>query len=262
MPPAPPSRRRALMLLGGIAALAVLLVIGLLAVTFGGEEPPQDAAAPAPPATEPPATRPPSTAAEPDRDEAAETELAVRPMLQLPESAALPHALTDDVAGPPIAVPEPTVTVGVLVPGGFPATAEGAIGQLIELTQVGLEGGDPAGYAQAYQSIAALGAPLAQDSRLYRDLVRTRSRAGLPPDGAVPGLTFTWTPRSALVKGSADGGRYVVVCVLGELAAGANGRADDQRRRGLPGDAPDRRRVADRPGRGGGAGAAGLAGDG
>jgi hypothetical protein len=222
-PPAPPNRGRAFLLIGGIVAFAVLLLIGLLVVTFGGGEqaPPGAAASPA----APPASEPPAASAEPEGDDAAAAELATRPMLQLPESAALPHALTDDVAGPPIAVPEPDETLGVLVPEGFPATPEGAVGQLIALTQVGLEGGDPAGYAQAYDSVAAPGAPAAEDSRLYRDLQRTRQRAGLPPTGAVPGLTFTWTPTSALIKGSADRGRYVVVCVLGELAVGANGRS-------------------------------------
>ena len=51
-----------------------------------------------------------------------------------------------------------------------------------------------------------------------------RARSGLPATGAVPGLTFTWTPGGGLIKGSTDRGRYVVACVIGQLDSGANGQ--------------------------------------
>ena len=47
---------------------------------------------------------------------------------------------------------------------------------------------------------------------------------GFPPTGPIDGLIFTWTPTSALVKGTTDGDRYAVVCVLGELVTGLKGR--------------------------------------
>lgn len=218
-------RRRALLLLGGIAVLVVLLLVGLAVFLLGlgrGEQ-----AAPgtsqAPVAGAPPAGSDPS--ADGDWDVEAQTALATQPMLELAESAALPHALTDEVAGPPITLPSPGESSGTAVPQGFPDTEEGAIAQLVEMTRVGLEGGDPDGYRLAYEQVAAPGAPPVESTRIYRDLQQVRAGTGLPRTGAVAGLVFTWNPTSALVKGSTDGGRYVVVCVLGELITGRNGQS-------------------------------------
>ncbi|MDN5920746.1 MAG: hypothetical protein L0I76_37530 [Pseudonocardia sp.] len=214
-------RRRAVLVLGGIAALIIVLLVGLVAFLLGvGTDDPGPGAG-APPAR-PPATVPLD---EGGWDVAAQTELATRPMLQLPESAALPHPLTTETAGPPIELPEPGNTAGQLVAGGFPGTPEGAVAQLIELTRVGLEGGDPEGYRLAYESVAAPGAPAVESTRIYRDLQQIRAGTGLPPSGAVAGLMFSWSPTSALIKGTTDDGRYVVACVLGELVTGLNGQA-------------------------------------
>lgn len=213
-------RRRAVLVLGGVAALVILLLVGLVAFLLGAlnGDSGSDAAPPGPPSAATPRD-------EAGWDVAAQTELATRPMLQLPESAALPHPLTTQTAGPPIDLPEPGVTAGRLVAGGFPGTPEGAVAQLIELTRAGMAGADPDGYGRAYNEIAAPGAPPAEATFLHRDLQRFRSETGLPRTGAVPELQFAWTPTSALIKGTTDGGRYVVVCVLGELVAGANGQS-------------------------------------
>lgn len=165
-----------------------------------------------------------SPAVEGGWDVAAQTALATRPMLQLPDVAAQPHALAIAPAGPPLVLPPPTQTAGRWIPGGFPATPEGAVAQLAALTAGGFVGGDPQVYAQAYQSIALPGAPRADRTRLATDLQRFRARAGLPRDGAVPGLSATWRLTSAQVKGTTDSGRYVVACVLGELTVTANGQ--------------------------------------
>lgn len=210
-----------MLVLGGVAALIVVLLVGLVAFLLGALNGDSDSDAGAPAAQ-------PSAAAPLDEsgwDIAAQTDLATRPMLQFPESVALPHELTTQTAGPPIDLPEPGVTAGRLVAGGFPATPEGAVAQLIELTRVGMAGADPEGYGRAYNEIAAPGAPPAEASFLYRDLQRFRSGTGMPRSGAVPELHFAWTPTSALIKGTTDNGRYVVVCVLGELVAGANGQS-------------------------------------
>lgn len=214
-------RRRAVVVLGGIAALVILLLVGLVAFLLGGLDSDDDPDAGGP-GGQPPAAAPLDEAG---WDIAAQTELATRPMVQYPESAALPHALTPETAGPPIDLPEPGVTAGRLVAGGFPGTPEGAVAQLIELTRVGMAGADPDGYGRAYTEIAAPGAPAAEATFLYRDLQRFRSGTGLPRTGAVPELQFTWAPTSALIKGTTDDGRYAVVCVLGELVAGANGQS-------------------------------------
>ena len=61
---------------------------------------------------------------------------------------------------------------------------------------------------------------------------------------------FTWTPTSALIKGTTDGDRYAVVCVLGELVTGRNGQSISTG----AGDCQAFRRVGERwrisPGRG------------
>lgn len=218
-------RRRAMLVLGGIAVLVVLLLVGLVVFLLGlGSDDPaaQDGGQ-----AQPPAAGAPPSGSDPDGgwDVEAQTALATQPMLELAESAALPHALTDEVAGPPITLPSPGASTGTVVPGGFPATEEGAIAQLVELTRIGLEGGDPDGYRLAYEEVAAPGAPPVESTRIYRDLQQVRAGTGLPRSGAVAGLVFTWNPTSALVKGSTDGGRYLVVCVLGELVTGRNGQS-------------------------------------
>jgi hypothetical protein len=234
------SRRRAVLMVGGIGAVAFVLPGLMLVVLLGIADdplPPPDRevqpVGPSPPAAavdragggHADGSLPSGAAVGEEWDVAAQTELATRPMLQLPEAAALPHELTDDVAGPPITLPPPGVTAAV-VPMGFPPTVEGAVAQLAALTRVGLEGGDPAGYRLAYESLTLPGAPAVEDARLYRDLRRVRAGVvGLPATGAVVGMTFTWTPTSALVKGVSDGDRFAVVCVLGELVAGINGQA-------------------------------------
>jgi len=227
-PPAPPgaalpgtARRRAALLLGGIAALIIALLIGLVAFLLGAGDG-DDAPAAAGPSGASPATE---VLGGQGWDVAAQTELATRPMLEFPQSAILPHALTSETAGPPIELPEPGVTAGRLVAGGFPGSPEGAVAQLVELTRVGFEGGDPEGYRRAYEAVSLPDSPPPESTLLYRDLENLRSGTPLPDTGAVPDLLFTWTPTSALVKGSTDDGRYVVACVLGELVVGTNGQS-------------------------------------
>lgn len=221
------SRRRAVLLVGSVAVVALLLPIGLLEIVVTVPDRP---AAPPTPDIAPSTPRPPDAADTTGWDVAAQTTLATRPMLRLPEASAWPQPLTEQTAGPPITLPpitlprptdpadQPAVT--------FPPTVDGAVGQLVALTKAGLEGGDPQVYRRAYESIMLPGAPAAETARLYRDLRRVRAGViGFPPTGAVDGLVFTWTPTSALVKGTTDGNRYAVVCVLGELVAGVHGQS-------------------------------------
>jgi hypothetical protein len=209
-----PSRARGGLLLASIGALVVLLLIGLVAFILGIGRTPATSAPPAPSA---PAVLDPQ-----GWDLAAETELATRPMSALPEAAALPHPLST----------HPPTTSLVLPPGGgrnavlaerFPPTSQGALAQLAELTRVGLQGADPKAYALAYASVAAPGAPAVESTVMHRGLTDIRSKAGLAREGAVLGLSMTFTPLGGLIKGSTDGGRYVVACVLGQLDVTANG---------------------------------------
>ncbi|MDX6363231.1 MAG: hypothetical protein QOC85_2241, partial [Streptomyces sp.] len=110
------------------------------------------------------------------------------------------------------------------VPGGFPATAEGAAAQQAALMVAGLSGGDPQTYAAAYTSVALPGAPAPDTTAMFTGLQTFRSHARAAPTGPVVGLQVSWTPTSALIKGTTDGGRYAVVCVLGEMTVAANGQ--------------------------------------
>lgn len=156
--------------------------------------------------------------------EAAENELAARPMLALPAQAAQPQAMTTRTAGPAITLPPPTRTTGRWVPGGFPGTAEGALAQLKALDETGLRGGDPRVYARAYRELSPPGAPDPGSSGLSAVLRSFRSHAGLPDTGPVPDVEVTYQVTQGLIKGSTDAGRYTVVCVLGELSVGDQGR--------------------------------------
>ena len=208
------SRRRAAVILTAAAAVVLALVVGLVAVLL--------------PSTPTAAPLPGPAPAAPDAggdgwDLAAQTELATRPMPSLPDGAALPQPLSADSAGPPLRLPSPNSRDG-LVPRGFPPTAEGALAQLAALTAAGLVNADPGAYAAAYTAVAAPGAPAVEATPLHRGLVEIRARSGLRTTGAVPGLTFSWTPGGGLIKGSTDRGRYVVACVIGQLDSGAHGQ--------------------------------------
>lgn len=216
-------RRRAGLTLGGFALVAVVVLVALVVWLLGrGLAPDQ------PTPSLPPASGSGAPGAELDNggwDVSAETTLATTPMLTLPDSAALPHALSTDTAGPVLRLPGPTQTGGRVVPGGFPGTPEGAVAQLAALTETGLEGGDPVGYTRAYQSVALLGAPAVETTSLYSGLQSIRNGAQLPSTGAIADLVFTYKNVEGLVKGTTDRGRYAVVCVLGELTTGLNGRS-------------------------------------
>jgi hypothetical protein len=213
-------RRRAMLVLGGIAALIIVLLIGLVAYMLGLG---RDTSAP-PPVPVPGMSTPPRALDAGGWDIAAETELATRAMPQFPETATMPHPLSTDSAGPPIVLPPPGATQGRWVPGGFPATAEGAAAQQAALMVAGLSGGDPQTYASAYASIALPGAPAPDTTAMFTGLQTFRSHAGAPATGAMARLQVSWTPTSALIKGTTDGGRYAVVCVLGEMTAAGSGQ--------------------------------------
>lgn len=217
-------RRRAGLTLGGFALVAVVVLVALVVWLLGRGLAP-DQTLPAAPLAPGPAGPAPAAPDSGGWDVAAETALATAPMVQFPESAALPHVLTTDTAGPALVLPPAAAGRPGVVAGGFPATAEGAVAQLAALTETGLSGGDPQGYTLAYRSIALPGAPAAETTGLYTGLQNTRSRAGLPASGVVPNLVFDFKTTDGLIKGTTDGGRYAVVCVLGQLTVGQNGQS-------------------------------------
>ena len=220
----PGRRRRAGLTLGGFALIAVVALVALVVWLLGRGLAPDQTVPAAPPPPDALLTQP----AAPDTggwDIATETALATRAMLSFPEQLTQPHVLTTDTAGPPLQLPRSGQSAGRLVAGGFPATAEGALGQLAALTETGLAGGDPQVYAQAYQSVALPGAPAAESTALYTGLQQLRARAGIATTGGVNGLEIFYTTTDGLIKGTADGGRYAVACVLGELTVQVQGRS-------------------------------------
>jgi hypothetical protein len=211
----PRSRTRARRLI----TVTVLLVaaIAVVLVARQATAPPSP-----PPATTPPGAAP-STPPTAPVDEA--TALAIRPMLTLPPEAALPHELTTATAGPSIIVPRPAPIANRLISDGFPATAEGALGWLTDLNETALRGGDPATYLRAYGESALPHAPSPQGSGLYALLSSFRDRAGIRPGELKPGLTVTYEVTQGLIKGTADEGRFVVVCTLGQLSFDYQGQS-------------------------------------
>lgn len=211
------ARRRAGLTLFGIAVAAVGLIAALVAVVIAHSV--SDVSnTPTPAETAPKAPR------SEDRAVATENELAARPMLQLPAQAAQPQVMITQTAGPAITLPPAAHTAGRWIPGGFPATPEGALAQLKALDETGMRGGDPQVYARAYRELSPPGAPDAGSTGLSAVLRSFRSHAGLSDTGTVPDLEVTYQVTHGLVKGSADAGRYTVVCVLGQLSVDYQGR--------------------------------------
>jgi hypothetical protein len=154
---------------------------------------------------------------------AVESALATRPMVWLPADTAQPHALSTRSAGPPISLPTPSRQAGQWIPGGYPRSAEGALAQLVALNQAGLSGGDPSTYDRAYAQSALPGAPSADGAGLHVLLREFRTAAGLAAGAMTDGLTVRYEITHGLIKGSADDGRYVVACTLGQFSVDYRG---------------------------------------
>ncbi|MGV9364272.1 hypothetical protein [Amycolatopsis sp. NPDC003731] len=195
-----------------LITITVLLVAAVMLVLVAR----QATAPPSPPSATTPPGAAPSQAPTAPVDEA--TALAIRPMLTLPPEAALPHELTTATAGPPITVPRPAPIANRVISDGFPATAEGALGWLTDFNETALRGGDPATYLRAYGESALPHAPSPQGSGPLALLTSFREEAGIRSGELKPGLTVTYDVSQGLIKGTADEGRYAVVCTLGQLS--------------------------------------------
>ncbi|MEV4055139.1 hypothetical protein AB0J55_28395 [Amycolatopsis sp. NPDC049688] len=209
----PRTRTRRLIIIVGLLVVAVAVVLVARQAT---------ALSSSPPAAPPPGGAPSRTPTAPV-DEA--TALAERPMLTLPPEAALPHELTTATAGPPITVPRPAPIANRVISDGFPATAEGALGWLTDFNKTALRGGDPATYLRAYGESELPHAPAPQGSGLLALLTSFRDEAGIRPGELKPGLTVTYDVTQGLIKGTADGGRFAVVCTLGQLSFDFQGQS-------------------------------------
>ncbi|WP_086863538.1 hypothetical protein [Amycolatopsis lexingtonensis] len=128
----------------------------------------------------------------------------------------------------PGAAPSPTPTAPIanrLISDGFPATAEGALGWLTDFNETALRGGDPATYLRAYGESALPHAPSPQGNGLLALLTSFRDEAGIRAGELEPGLTVTYEVTQGLIKGTADEGRFAVVCTLGQLSFDYQGQS-------------------------------------
>lgn len=202
--------------LGVFAVVVLAVVAGLVwaghqtAPAVGDPGEPDGAAAAAPPAAGPQPGAPAG-----GWDVAGQAELATRPMLAFPDLAALPGTLAPGAGNPAMTVPGGT-RAGLVVPEGFPGTPEGAVGQLAALLEVGLRDANPQSFDAAYRSISLPGAPDPASTPLGGDVRSLHAQAVTASSDPTP-LASRWQLAGALIKGEADGGRFVVACVLGEL---------------------------------------------
>lgn len=215
------ARKRAGLTLTAVLVAAFVLIGGAAAMVIA-----HYVTAPAPASRTPAATAHPTAAPTTagNGGAAEENALAAQPMVQLPAQAAQPQAMTTATAGPAIAVPKPTITTGRWIPGGFPDTAEGALGQLKVLDETAMTAADPQVYARSYRELAEPGAPDPGSTGLASLLTSLRSRAQLPATGLITGLSATYQVTHGQIKGVTSGGRYAVVCVLGQFSVGVNGQ--------------------------------------
>lgn len=150
-------------------------------------------------------------------DVAAEDVLANRPLPQLPLEAAMPQEVTSSSASESIVLPRASEVDKDGIGHGFPGTAEGALAQLAALDEAAMHGADPSVVDRVYREFSWSGAPEPAQSVLHQTATSLRAHAGLPETG--PSVTAEYTVTHGFIKGVTDGGRFAVVCVLGELAA-------------------------------------------
>lgn len=216
-------RRRARTILTAVAGalVLVLVVAGVLTARMVTAPPDTPAQSPGQQRPMPPSSSTPEGAG---WEMAAQTRLARQPMVRFPLEAAKPHAMTTRTAGAAIDIPEPDKLQGRWIPGGFPATPQGALAQLKALNEAGLAGGgDPGVYARAYRQLSLPGAPRPQETGLY-ELLSSMRPADAPPTGPVPGWSVRYEVTHGLVKGTTDDGKFAVVCVLGQFSVNVQGR--------------------------------------
>ena len=196
-----------------VALVVVILIVAL--VWASKQNTTATEPAPAPPTPiEAPDAAPPQAGG---WDTAAEAALATRVMPQFPDAAAKPQTLAP--AGlAAIAVPTATRTNTTGVGEGFPATPEGAIGQLAALEVAGLTDLNPQTYNEAYRSISLPGAPNPSSTPLGAQIAQVYDGAVVEGTDSSP-IASRWQLAGALVKGVTNGGRSVTVCVVGELQA-------------------------------------------
>jgi len=154
-------------------------------------------------------------------------EIAAAPMLEVPEDAMLPVELPADPAtetSPSIEIPAGAVPGPGLVMTGFPATPEGAIGQLAQIDVAVLQAMSLRTAQEVYLTWALPGGVGPQRWLITASVGSFLSSTGMG-ETKDPGSQVTIEPAAALVKGT-DGPDWVTACVL--LKVTASYRRDGQ----------------------------------
>ncbi|GAA3561111.1 hypothetical protein GCM10022222_51100 [Amycolatopsis ultiminotia] len=86
-----------------------------------------------------------------------------------------------------------------------------------------MAGGDPETYDRGYATLALPGAPPLSGAGLHVLLQRFRESARLEPGEMRAGLAVRYEITHGLIKGTADRGRYVVACTLGQFTVDYHG---------------------------------------
>jgi hypothetical protein len=198
---------------GGIGVLAGLIYLVAVILVGGGTDASPAQAKPLPTSTS--STAPArAQAQDPNALRWSEDALAAKPMLQLLPSAAQPQPLVAAAAGPPIRLPAATVHTE-LVLTGFPRTAEGAVAQLAAVDEAALKNLSRAQLQLVYAWAVIPGGFSLDDWNMSVGVNAGLRGAGLTD--STPELQVSYTVTQAQVKGTLDGGDFVVACVLGEI---------------------------------------------
>ncbi|GAB3668803.1 hypothetical protein GCM10027596_40130 [Nocardioides korecus] len=210
------SRSRLLGVLSGAAVTALVLTISFgYAIYLGMARVGADDASPhdAPRAV----TTSGATRTSPAHGTARRDEIAARPMLSVPDSAAQPTDASS-TKGDAIEVPAGTGMTGpALVATGFPHTPEGAIGQLAQIDIAVLSSMSSQTAREVYSAWALPGGVAARDWWTATTVNSFLTSSGL---GNAVGLDVVVTvePAASLAKGT-DGPDWAVVCVLMKVSA-------------------------------------------
>ena len=143
--------------------------------------------------------------------QAQEDAIAAKPMLNVGTNW-LPQAEVN-ASTPGLALPKTTSSVGG-VASGFPKTPEGAVAQLAALDTGAYSNFSLDTGRAIYNAYAMPGAVSVSDWEPTNTIMQFYADN---PSNDPSGMTATFTPVQGLIKGTADGGNFVVACVLGRL---------------------------------------------
>ena len=148
-----------------------------------------------------------------------ENAIANRPMLQV-EQNFLPQAEVN-ASTPPLALPASTGTVAG-VASGFPHTPAGAVAQLAAMDQAAYSNFSPDTSRAVYTAYARPGAVSITDWEPTNTIFAFYQAN---PSDLPSVMQASFVPVQGLIKGTTDGGNFVVACVLGRLSYSYQGDA-------------------------------------